>query len=182
MGEPPTPKKPIAWVEIPCEGDAKLPQGMEGILTGENLYRTLQSGREDRWCRLVLAYEEDPTDFYWAWRWLNEHPIFYRCEREFHERGLTEDRGILDGCVEVIPVKVNPATAKRSWDRTKNTKLEFWVEVMPRSIKPEHPISLHDYVCDTGGDTYELAIVEVAKKIYERHGNDRVTLDREWKQ
>jgi hypothetical protein len=182
MGEPPSPKKPIAWVEIPCEGDAHVPEGMEGVLTGENLYRTLQSNREDRWRRLVLAYEEDLTDFYCAWRWLNEHPIFYRCHRELHERSLTDDRGILDSCVEVKPVKVNPKTARISEDDTKNTKLEFWVEVFPRSIKPEHNVSLHDYLRDTGGDTYEKAIITVAKSIYDHHGNDRAVLDKEWKQ
>lgn len=180
MGSPPTPKKPIAWVEIPCEADDS-PTALGGM-THRELYRAVQSGREDRWRGLVLAYEEDPSDFYGAWRWLNEHPIFYRCEREFHERGLTEDRGILDSCVEVIPTKVNPETGQRSEDPTKNTKLEFWVEVFPRSMNPERGVSLHDYVCDTGGDTYELAIVAVAAEIYKRHGNDRMVLDKEWKQ
>lgn len=183
MGKPPTPKKPIVWVEIPCEGDATLPRGMANTLRGENLYRALQANRRDGWLQLVLAYEKNPEDFYCAWHWLNEHPIFYRCEKEFHERRLHKNRGILDGCIEIIPVKVNPADLTISRRDTENTKLQFWVEVFPRSLKPEHDgISLHDYERDTGGDTYELAIVAVAKTIYAHHGNDRAKLDGEWKQ
>lgn len=181
MSSPPTPKKPITWVEIPCEGDDS--RSAVAGMTRRELYRRVQVGREDRWRQLVLAYEEDLTDFYSAWRWLNEHPIFYRCTREFHERGLTANRGILDGCVEVTPVKVNPVNLKRSEDPTKNTLLQFWVEVFARSLKPEEcTISTHDYECDTGGSSYEEAIVAVAKEIYERHGNDRAALDKEWKQ
>jgi hypothetical protein len=181
VGKPPTPKKPIAWVEIPCEGVIDLNLGSEE--REKTRWGEIQAMREDRWRQLVLAYEEAPEDFWVAWHWLNEHPIFYRCHRDFHEKGLLENRGILDGCVEVIPAKVNPETRKRSEDETKNSKLEFWVEVFPRSLKPERDgISLHDYERDTGGDTYELAIVAVAKAIYAHHGNDRATLDKEWKQ
>lgn len=180
MGKPPTPTKPIAWPEIPCEGDDT--RTAFGAMTHRALYRNIQMYREDCWRQLVLAYEEKPEDFWVAWRWLNEHPIFYRCTREFHEKVLNNKRGILDGCVEVQPAKVNPETGECSEDATKNTKLEFWVEVFPRSLKPEHDVSLHDYECDTRGDTYELAIVAVAKEIYRRHGNDRARLDKEWMQ
>jgi hypothetical protein len=183
VGKPPTPNKPIAWTEIPCEGSASsLVLEEDGPLSAKHLYATLQSGREDRWRSLVLAYEENPGDFYGAWQWLNEHPIFYRCHREFHERDLEDDRGILSGSIEVIPVKVNPETGTRSEDDTRNTQLQFWVEVFPRSVKPECSIGLHDYRRDTGGDTYEQAIVEVAKEIYAHYGNDRETLDTEWTQ
>lgn len=180
MSSPAVPKKPIAWPEIPCEADDSL-SALKGM-TRRELYRSVQVAREDRWRSLVLAYEEDQDDFYNAWRWLNEHPIFYRCYREFHESGLSEDRGVLDGCIEVRPVKVNPKTEQISEDSSKNTKLEFWVEVFPRSMDPAVGHHLHDYECDAGGDTYEVAIVKVAKEIYDRHGNDRATLDREWKQ
>jgi len=176
---PPSPKKPIFWPEIPYDGVIDL--NLSSKEREKTRWSELRALREDRWRQVVLAYEEKPGDFWVAWHWLNEHPIFYRCYREFHEKYLVNERGILDGCVEVIPAKVNPETGSISEDPTKNTKLEFWVEVFPRSLKPENDgSSLHDYVCDTGGDTYELAIVKVAEEIYKRHGNDRTTLEKEW--
>jgi hypothetical protein len=150
-------------------------------MTRRELYRTLQSTREDRWRSRVLAYEEDFDDFLCAWTWLNEHPLFYRFHREFHERGLNDERGILDGGVEVIPTKVNPVTGRCSEDQTKNTKLEFWAEVFMCSMVPDETIRLHDYERDTGGDTYQEAIVKVAREIYAHHGNDRARLEEEWR-
>jgi hypothetical protein len=79
----------------------------------------------------------------------------------------------------VRPAKVNPETGSVSEDPTKNTKLEFWAEVFIAGSWGADCTNVHDYLCDTGGDTYEQAIVNVAKKIYERHGNDRAALDKE---
>jgi hypothetical protein len=181
MAEPTTPKKPIVWPEIPCEGVIDLNLGSKE--REKTRWGDIQAMREDRWRQIVLAYEEKPEDFWVAWHWLNEHPLFYQCHRDFHERGLVENRGILDGCVEVIPVKFNPETGRVSEDATKNTRMEFWVEVFPRAMRPSRSgISLHDHPRDTGGDTYEQAIINVAKKIYDHHGNDRATLDEEWTQ
>lgn len=179
MGSPPVPKKPIVWLEIPCEGNDSLVR-LNGMTQGE-LYRSIQIRREDRWRSLVLAYEEDPEDFLCAWTWLNEHPLFYQFHREFHERGLNGQRGILDGGVEVVPTKVQPRNRRHSEDPTKNTLLQFWVEVFPCSIVPDETIRVHDYERDTGADTYEEAIVKAAKEIYAHHGNDRAQLEKEWR-
>lgn len=178
MGKPPpTPKKPITWPEIPCEGVIDLNLGSEE--REKTRWFDIQAMREDRWRQLVLAYEEKPEDFWVAWHWLNEHPLFYRFTMGLHEKGLLENRGILDGCIEVTPAKVNPETGERSEDPTKNTKLEFWVEVFTVGSWGADCTNVHDYECDTGGDTYELAIVAVAKEIYQRHGNDRAAMDKE---
>lgn len=177
MSKPPTPKKPITWPEVPCEGVIDLNLSTED--REKTRYADIQAMREDRWRQLVLAYEEKPGDFWVAWHWLNEHPLFYRFTKELHEKWLLENRGVLDGCIEVTPAKVNPETLRRSEDPTKNTKLEFWVEVFTVGSWGADTTDVHDYECDTGGDTYEQAIVKVAEKIYQHHGNDRSAMDKE---
>jgi hypothetical protein len=184
MSEPPTPKKPITWPEVPCDGESMSRMTREMFDKRGGLYPVVQENREDRWRTLVLAYEANP-DFYNAWRWINEHPLFYRFNREIHERGLMENRAVVDGGmggIEIIPVMVNPADDTHSQDPRLNTKLAFWVEVFPRAWEIEPAKSLHAYEQDTGGDTYEEAIVNVAAGIYEYYGNDRARLDEEWKQ
>lgn len=177
--QPPEPKKPIRYPEVPCDGALEFTLRPQEEKT---TWAQIQAIREDAWRSRVLAYEEDPEDFWVAWHWLNQHPLFYRFTKGLHERYILDDRGILDGCVEVVPAKVNPETNRVSEDLTKNTKLEFWVEVFTAGSWGADCTTVHDFECDTGGDTYELAIVAVAKEIYKRHGNDRTALDKELKQ
>jgi hypothetical protein len=42
-------------------------------------------------------------------------------------------------------------------------------------------MEVHDVDADSGGATYEEAIVNVAREIYDKHGNDRQVLAQKWK-
>lgn len=168
-------KKPIVWPEIPCEGESR-------VENWPSLYCDLAETRVARWTNLATMYEAAPNNFYAAWWWLNCHPIFwYFGPKKRHESTLTWERGIDDG-LEFRPAMVAPLTLRIEDDKSLNTLVQMWVEVFPSSLGDDgRDGRLHDSVCDTGGDTYEAAVIEVAKEIYKHHGNDRVVLTEKWK-
>lgn len=167
-------KRRIEWPEIDCSGESS-------VLGWKTLYPDLQQMRKEEWERRARAYEADPEDFHTAWHWLNNHPVFWYFGKERHERNLCADRGVFEG-LEFVPVKVNPETLRIDDDSSKNTLVQIWVEVFMSSLRqPGGGIRLHDVECDTGGATYEEAVVKVAKRIYERYGNDRESLAASWR-
>lgn len=169
-------KKPIVWPDIPCEGK---PRGLSKE-SWPTLYQDLAKTRKEIWARRARTYEEKPEDFYTAWHWLQEHPIFWYFGGRHHEAGLQWERGVDEG-LEFRPTLVNPETESIDEDKAKNTALRIWVEVFPCSMtEGRNGIRLHDYECDTGGATYEEAVVRVAKEIYAIHGHDREALRRRW--
>lgn len=91
--------------------------------------------------------ENKMEEFYQAWEYINN------CE------GLCGN-GFLQH--DTIVVKVNPVTDVVDNDESKNTKVQVWIEVFtPDSIT-------HIYDLDCGGDTYEDAIIELARLIKEK--------------
>jgi hypothetical protein len=167
-------KKPIVWPEVPNDGESN-------VLGWSTLYQDLSKMRMQMWRNRATAYEQNPGDFYTAWHWLQNHPIFwYFGPRRKHESTLCYDRGTDEG-LEFRPAKVNPNTLRISNRRTKNTLLQMWVEVFPSSMHEDgRDLRLHDVECDTGGATYEEALLKAAEEIYRRHGNDRVVLAELW--
>lgn len=91
-------------------------------------------------------------NFYDAWMFLSEHPIF----RNLFECGLY-----------TIVVKVNPETGAIDDDVTKNTKVEIWLEHGPYDEDYEHT---HDFNLDCGGNTFEEAIITLAGLVKEHYG------------
>lgn len=170
-------KKPIVFPEVDCSGE---PKGFTGE-SWPTLYQDLQEARQQMWTERAVAYEANQDDFYAAWMWLHHHPIFwYFGSAHRHERALCADRGVDEG-LEFRPAMVDPETRRVEDEPERNTHLEIWVEVFPSSMGDDgRDGRLHDYVCDTGGDTYEAAVIDVAKEIYERHGHDRTVLHKEW--
>ena len=167
-------KKPITWPEIDCSGELA---GADWAI----LYQDLQRMRQEEWRKLALAYERNPGDFYTAWHWLQKHPIFWYFGKRRHESLLATDRGIHEG-LEFEPAMVHPETQCISDVSADNTRLAVWVEVFPASLQDGgRDGRLHDYECDTGGDTYEDAVVAVAREIYNHHGNDREHLRDIWR-
>jgi hypothetical protein len=148
------------------------------------LYQDLQKMRQKEWAKLAKAYEEEPDSFWNAWWWLQKHPIFWYFGRmlaghpPMHERNLCNDRGVDEG-LEFRPAMVDPVTRRVEKPRSRNTQLEIWVEVFPTSFRNKD-VRLHDVDCDTGGDTYEQAVVNVAREIYNAHGHDRQALAGKW--
>ncbi len=167
--------KPVVWPEIDSSGEPNA------FLAWPNLYEDLATGRRERWEFICRGYEQNPDDFYNAWMWVHHHPIFwYFAPRRRHESTLCWERGTDEG-LEFRVVKTDPETKRIEDDEERNTLTQVWVEVFPSSLKDDgRDGRLHDYLCDTGGDTYEEAVIEVAREIYGRHGNDRVKLTEDW--
>lgn len=92
-------------------------------------------------------------DFYQSWHFLNSHSKFN-----------TEEFCFMD-CLDVSVVKVNPETNSIDDDFSKNTKVEFWLECGPREYCEDFGriISTHDPDLDCGGETFEDAIIELAR-------------------
>lgn len=158
-------------------------KGLPPFLRGNvHLYARLQEYREDRWLKLVSAYEANPREFYNAYRWLNEHPVFYtfpyRMGQDLpqHERYLQDDRGMYEG-IEFTVVRVDPKTEAISEDQALNTEVRFWYEICLGQFNS--PFRLHDTDLDNGAKTYEKAVVKAARAVHKRYGNDRKKLEEE---
>lgn len=92
-------------------------------------------------------------DFYDSFHYLTNHIIF---DNHFQE------------CLDIWVAKVNPKTCEIDDDTSKNTKVEVWLECGP--YKSE--CTTHNIDLDCGGDTFEEAIIELAKLVKEIYGDD----------
>lgn len=89
-------------------------------------------------------------DFYESFNYLENHKIF---------------AGAFTCVLDIAVVKVNPETLEIDDDETKNTKINVWLECGPkRENYFEHDIDL-----DCGGDTFEDAIIELAKLVKNKY-------------
>lgn len=87
-------------------------------------------------------------DFYTAFNFLLNHPIY-------NNRFVQE--------LDVDVVKVNPETNEVDDLPWKNTKTQVWLE--SGEYLEEEGMCCHNYDLDCGGDTYEEAIIELAKLV-----------------
>ena len=98
-------------------------------------------------------------DFYAAWRFLEKHKIF---------------EGFFNDGLWVKAVKVNPETDAIDDDATKNTKVQIWLECGAY----EEPCGFaHDTDLDCGGDTFEAAIIELARLVRKYYTDNGEKLD-----
>lgn len=147
----------------------------------------------DEWRKTVKAYEADPADFCNSYYYLDNHPAFWKFlahpnDREGREPNhimfLEHEYGVTRS-LYLYPVRCNPQTHRVEEDSSLNTKTEIWYEIGPMDLLPdEHGYCnhWHDYLLDGGADTYEQAIVEIARKVWEHYGNDRKIIETpEWK-
>ena len=94
-------------------------------------------------------------DFYSAWQFLQEHKIF-------------NDMFSYNLWFEVV--KVEPETNAINYiDHSKNTKVQVWLEHGPYDA--EWGACTHDIDLDCGGDTFEEAIIKLAKLVKEKYGD-----------
>ena len=96
-------------------------------------------------------------DFYEAWWFLVEHPEFK----------IDDYEGNFEDCLCIEVQKVNPATETIDDNEKLNTKVEIWLEC-GGYIFDDHlgrVIPCHDTRLDCGGDTFEEAIINLAKKV-----------------
>ena len=113
--------------------------------------------------------EEILEEFYKALYFLKNHPMFSpsRLDERFLEN------------LYMMVVKVNPETNSIDDDEEKNTKVQVWLECGPIYVKKitkgcntKYSIQhTHDIELDCGADTYEEAIVELAKLVKEHYGD-----------
>ena len=99
-------------------------------------------------------------EFYDAWTFLADHPIFIRdddLEKEPNYFHFQRNLGI-----EVV--KVNPETNEIDDDQSLNTKTAVWLEC---GTEENH----HDIDLDSGGDSFEDAVIELAKLVREKYGD-----------
>jgi hypothetical protein len=153
----------------------------------------LRESFEKDWKKVVRNYHKDPKNIIYAWRYLEEHPIFQghhgiKWGDHMDSRFLSQ--------FWIAYVKVNPKTRSISRNKSKNTLTEVWVESGPVYRKQDKGkkasaelkgiwgpngyngddetfANVHDYRLDCGGKTFEKAIIKHAKLVYKRYGDDR---------
>lgn len=104
------------------------------------------------------------TKFYEAFNYLKNHPIFIN----YLNDELTIPK--FQDCLDISVVKVNPATSSVDDNGTLNTKVEVWLEAGPYLKTGKKS---HDYDLDCGGDTFEEAIIELAKLVEKHYTSDK---------
>jgi len=106
--------------------------------------------------------------FHEDWIWLRDHPHFKEPNNKYSISYF--EHGLL---IEVV--KVNPDTLEIDDDKTKNTKVQVWLECGGPVIDEEDGTCLfgetyHDWKLDTGADTFEQAIINLAELVKKEYG------------
>lgn len=94
-------------------------------------------------------------DFYTAWMFLSNHKMF---------------NGLFECGLWTEVVKVNPETNEIDDDATKNTKVQVWLE--HGDYDKEWGSTTHDIRLDCVGDTFEEAIIELARLVKKYYADD----------
>lgn len=105
--------------------------------------------------------KEKEFKFYTAWRFLEEHKMFNGC---------------FNNDLWVKVVKVNSETNAVDDSHFKNTKIQVWLE--HGKYEEEYRCCNHDYDLDCGGDTFEEAIIELARLVKENYTDDGEKISR----
>ncbi len=103
------------------------------------------------------------TDFYEAYDFLREHHIFENTKTKQVD---------FQSALDIQVVKVDPLTNTMKDDSKLNIKTQVWLECGPYETIPEEGFKgyTHDINLDTGGDTFEEAIISLANLVYEHYG------------
>lgn len=97
------------------------------------------------------------TTFFDAWHFLDNHPMFKKEE----DKNKWGTHGHFRECLDIMVTKVNPANDTIEDDKSLNTKTVVWLECGP--YDPRYGV--HDIDLDTGADTFEDAIVNLAQLV-----------------
>jgi len=108
------------------------------------------------------------TDFYTAYHWLYEHPIF---QEEIKSKLFNDiyNESRFQQCLDIDIVKINPETNSIDDDETKNTKVQIWLECG----RYDKECRWHDIELDCGADTFEKAIIELVNLVMEWYGEGK---------
>lgn len=129
-------------------------------------------------------------DFYEAWNYLTTTEVFWHKNTEEKLKGLCRyDDGTLHSnhfikVLDIDVVKVNPENNTIEEDTNLNTKTQIWLEsgepYTNKELRQEAVLKLdldcedteevlfnsHNYNYDSGGNTFEEAIIEMANLVY----------------
>jgi hypothetical protein len=95
-------------------------------------------------------------DAYW---WVWSHPKL-------------QFEGCVGAWIDIAPYKVDPETRFVEKDSTRNTHIEFWVEAGSYTrYEDEGILPSHNYDLDCGGDTWEEAVLNLAKLVLLKYGD-----------
>ena len=102
-------------------------------------------------------------DFFEAYSFLQDHYIF---EDKRLGRHITN----FDEAYNIMVVKVNPRTNTVDDDEALNTETRVWIECGGYFEEDGYKGFNHDIDLDTGGRTFEEAIINLANLVKEKHG------------
>ena len=112
--------------------------------------------------------------FYEAFWWLHRHPLF-----EFKGKLKKFRQSSFPGNLEIETRKVDPTTRCIEDDKDRNTQVVVWLEVIVYEdgtdddllYDESRGIPTHYWKLDCGGDTFEEAIIELARLVREQEGD-----------
>src|SRR6478609_3834082 len=109
-----------------------------------------------------------------AWDFLVNHKMFLHPD-DVKLLGQFADPRFLE-CLDIDVVLVNPKSNKISNKSKKNTKTRVWLECGGFSEEDfggnKAVMSCHDIYLDCGGDTFEKAIIKLAKLVKKFYNED----------
>jgi hypothetical protein len=108
-------------------------------------------------------------NFYDSWHWLENHPVFkVNGEIRLHLELIgIQPYSVFNQSFSIEVVRVNSET-KCIEDKKDNDLIQVWVECFPQN---EYGHSEHNYDLDSGGDNFEEAIIQLAKKVKNIYGD-----------
>lgn len=120
------------------------------------------------------------TDFYNAYHWLEDHPIFQeKIEvpgRKFPAKGSRFQEDLY-----MMVVKVDPTKERIMKNQKRNTATRVWLEHGPFQVIPAEEAGgvewrgcSHDIKLDCGGTTFEEAIIKLANLVHKHYGDYEV--------
>jgi hypothetical protein len=156
----------------------------------------LEYDHAKRWKKAVRRYEKNPKDFFNSYTFLVLHPANVR-RFDLDTLAGTPESWFMEN-LYIMVVKVDPKTkrietihnpnwkkdgrARDLFDKKRNTETNVWVEWGPYmeaeefstgDFAPTTGSSSHDPRTDTGGATFEEAIINLANNVYHLYGGHR---------
>lgn len=140
------------------------PAWFGGSLTYVQLHQSVWDGILEEWDATVLAYETDPGNFYNAWYYLDEHPVFWQRMVSMklppsHVSAIHHNGGVSRG-LDVSPYK-----------NVETGEIQMMFEVITTDWDDQEH-AWHDWFLDDAASSYELMIVDAARKVWDYFGND----------
>jgi hypothetical protein len=114
------------------------------------------------------------TDFYEAWWYLTEHPMYK--DKRIPIEGMDST---FSQSLDIMVVKVNPENNTIEDDDNLNTKTQVWLETGKVYYEDDGSLRhYHDTKLDSGGNTFEEAIIELANNVAKTKNIININLDK----